>query len=275
MRLETQPVLTIWLLALALALMASHWGVLDAAEIVTVRLYVDEEEVTSPPAWRNRLSLRLNAASRIISQHADVKFVVADYGRWESDDRVQDLSKSLREFEQEVDSGQVRIAIGFSSQYKFRSGRNNLGGTRGPMRRHILIRENAESILEPERLEVLVHELGHFLGAAHSASPTSVMRPVVGDGQARAAAFRITFDPFNSKIIRLVGRELRDRNVTRFQDMSPTTLAQLRRPYHELAKRLPEDKTALRYLYAINSVLKAPPERVDPSKIKIPVSPLR
>ncbi len=248
---------------LVILLATSAVASVRSAEIIFVKLLVDEEEATNQNAWRLRLSERLNEASSIIARYADVRFAVIGFGTWQSDNRIQDLSKSLREFEQEVDPGQARIAIGFSSQYQFQSGRNHLGGTRGPLRSHILVRENAPSIRERERLEVLVHEMGHFLCAAHSHSPESVMRPIVGDGQARAASFRIAFDPWNSKIMRLAARELRDRKVTQFQQMSTNTLVQLRGPYQELARRLPKDPTALRYLAVIDAILKQsqpPPE---------------
>ncbi len=241
------------------------------AEVILVKIFVDEEEATVENVWRKRLSERLMSASRIIEGYSDVRFAILDFGTWQSDNRVQDLSKSLREFEQEVDPGAARIAIGFSSQYKFQTGRNNLGGTRGPMRSHILIRENAQSVREPERLEVLVHELGHFLCAAHSAAKTSVMRPVVGDGQARATSFRIGFDPINAKIIRLTGREMRDRHVERFEELSPSTLRQLRESYLALAKRLPADPTAARYLQAIDTLLQMQPPLIDPGQVLVPI----
>lgn len=151
----------------------------SAAEIVFVKVLVDEEEVTKRKAWERRLTNRIHAASDVIARYADVRFVVREYGTWQSDDRIQDFSRTLTEFEQEVDPGKGRLAIGFSSQYRFQRGQNHLGGTRGPLRHHILIRENAPTVREVERLEVLVHELGHFLGAAHSTSPTSVMHQLL------------------------------------------------------------------------------------------------
>ena len=123
------------------------------------------------------------------------------------------------------------------------------------MRHHILIRENAQSIRESERLEVLVHELGHFLCAGHSHKTTSAMRPVVGDGQARAKSFEIGFDPVNARIMRLIGAEMRNRRVDKFEDISPATLKKLRGHYTQLARALPNDKTALRYLYRIHLLL--------------------
>ncbi|MEM7315114.1 MAG: hypothetical protein AAF497_18365, partial [Planctomycetota bacterium] len=225
-----------------------------AGKVVFVKLYVDEEEATRESVWQRRLTDRINKASEIINAYTDVRFSVIGYGHWESDDRLQELSRSLREFEEEVDPGNARIAIGFSSQYKFLAGRNNLGGTRGPMRSHILIRENAR-IRESELLEVVVHELGHFLCAGHSSSTVSAMRPVVGDGQARANTFRVGFDPINSRILRLIGKEMRDRRVDRFEQLSELTLRELRPLYQQLVRKLPNDPTAQRYLRAVDILL--------------------
>ena len=227
----------------------------SAGHVVFVKIYVDEEEATTERVWKARLSERVRKASDIISQYTDVKFAVSGYGVWSSDNRIQNLSRSLREFEQEVTTTKERLAIAFSSQYKFQGGRAHLGGTRGPLKHHILIRENARSVLEAERLEVLVHELGHFLCSGHSNSTTSAMRPVVGDGQARAKSFQIGFDPVNAKIMRLVGNEMRDRRVDKFDELSPATLKKMGNEYLKLARALPDDKSAIRYLYRIRSIL--------------------
>ena len=244
---------------LTFTLLAFHVGLplsrAEAGHVVFVKIYVDDEEATTEQVWKARLTERVRKASAIISRYTDVKFAIVGYGRWSSDNRIQDLSRSLREFEQEVETTKERLAIGFSSQYKFQGGRAHLGGTRGPLRHHILVRENAQSIREVERLEVLVHEMGHFLCAAHSSSPTSAMRPVVGDGQARAKSFEIGFDPVNAQIMRLVGNEMRDRRVDRFAELSPGTLKKMGGQYLKLARALPEDKTSIRYLYRIRSLL--------------------
>lgn len=227
-----------------------------AAEIIRVKIVVDEEEATRPDVWRKRLTSRLNKASAIIDRYADVRFAVHAFETWDSDDRIQEFSKSLRELEQEVKPKPSQIVIGFSSQYRFQPGRNNLGGTRGPMNPYILIRENAASVLEPERLEVLVHELGHFLGAAHSGRADSVMRPVVGDGKARARAFQVGFDPHNAEIIRLISGAMRDRRVRGFQQLPKPILQRLRPHYAALASELPGDPAAPRYLFFVDGLLK-------------------
>lgn len=226
-----------------------------AAATVRVRLLVDEEEPAVIQLWRKRLSTRLQEGSAIIAQYCSVRFVVADFGTWDSDNRLTDFTKTLREFEQEVSTDRFHLAIGFTSQYRFRAGRNNLGGIRGPLSGHILLRESAPTIREPERLEALVHELGHFLGAAHCANPDSVMRPVVADGRARAKAFRIQFDPDNAEVIRAVAREVADLRVRQFHYLTDATKRRIREHYVQLAKDFPNDPTARRYIQSIDQTI--------------------
>lgn len=105
---------------------------------------------------------------------------MVDVGTWESDNSIHDFPKSLEEFERRVTLQNERLAIGFTSQYTLLRGNTHLGGIRGPLASHLLVREWSQVITEPERLEVLLHEIGHFFGAAHSPEPTSVMRPAAG-----------------------------------------------------------------------------------------------
>ncbi len=260
----TQPIR--WILAgllflsqLLMGQLLAHalWGHASAigGEVLQVKIVVDEEEATRPEVWKARLGNRVMSASAILSRYTDVRLAILSFATWDSDDRIQDFSKSLSELQQEVKPDPAQIVIAFSSQYKFQPGRNNLGGTRGPLSPYILIRENARSVLEPERLEVLVHELGHFLGAAHSGRPDSVMRPVVGDGQARARAYQISFDPHNAEIIRLVGGQLRNARLRDFRRMSPEVLRQLRPHYAALQQEAPADPAAGHFLQMVDALL--------------------
>ena len=222
---------------------------------IYVKLLVDEEETTLQRLWQERLSKRLLEANEILSHYCDVRFTPIAFERWQSDNRVRELPRSLREFEQEVSPEPGHIAIGFSSQHKFLPGRNSLGGTRGPMRGHILIRESAPHIHEPERLEVLVHELGHFLGAAHSSHPQSAMRPILGDGQALVRNFQIGFDAENAKVLHLVSKEIRERSIRNFLQLTDPTLRELRSQYVTLLDQQPNDPTAKRFLRIVDAVL--------------------
>ena len=220
----------------------------DAADKIYVKLYVDEEERAVESRWKDRLRRRLQHASQIIDGHAGIRFHLSDFGKWLSDNHNNEFADSLKEFEREVSVGRDEIAVGFTSQYRFTPGRHHLGGTRGPLHTHILIREANPRTVESERLEVLVHELGHFLGAVHSARKDSVMRPVIGDGQARSRSFQIVFDPVNTRIMHLVADEVRYLNVHRFHQLTDSTKRQLHQLYQRMAEELPDDPAAQKVL---------------------------
>jgi len=223
----------------------------SAVEVIYVKVMVDEEERTNRQIWEQRLKDRLDAASAIINEYTNIRFAVAGFDTWQSDNRITDLNRTLAEFEHEVDPDPAQLAIGFSSQYRFQKGLNGLGGTRGPLHSHILLRESSPSIREPERLEALVHELGHFLGAAHSRSPLSVMRPVIGDGRARNPTFRIAFDEANAHVIQWVGTEVSTVGVRRFSQLSQLTKDRLLTQYQQLDRELPKDPAAKRFIQLI------------------------
>lgn len=237
---------------------------------------MDDDEVRRRDAWQMQLKRRIDQASDIIAGYCSIRFKVREFGTWNSDNRVRDLNRSLREFEQEVSPRPAQIAIGFTSQYKFQKGRNALGGTRGPLHSHVLLRESSPSTFEPEKLEALVHELGHFLGAAHSSDVNSVMRPVVGDGRANGKTFRIGFDPANAKIIRLIGNEVTYLKVRKYADLSDTTKAKIMAEYIRLARELPKDPAAKRYIELLQlsgkrrEVVKSPRSSLP----NLPIAPL-
>jgi hypothetical protein len=222
----------------------------QAARVATiaVKVCVDDEEAARDEVWKKRLGDRLAAASAITEKTAGVRFHAIEFVRWDTDDAQHDFGRSLREFETEVDGGNARLVIGFCSQYEIPKGEVHLGGTRGPLHSHILIREWSRHISEPERLEVLTHELGHYLGAVHSGDSASVMRPKLGDRRSRAAKFEIRFDEANSQIVRLLGDEMRLRPVRRLADLSDRTKAEILKRYDALAKANPKDPAVKRHI---------------------------
>ncbi len=219
---------------------------------IRVALYVDDEEALAKAAWQKRLRDRLTAAGEIIERSCGLKLELVSYGEWQSTDGVTDFELSLREFERKVRPRDARLAIGFTSQYQLTRGRTHLGGTRGPLASHILLREWSNHVSEAERLELLLHELCHFLGAVHSPESISVMRPILGDRQARLKRFTIAVDPVNALLMNLVADEVRDRGVTSFVQISDSTTAQLRVIYQVLAEAMPDDPAAKDYLRVLD-----------------------
>lgn len=233
---------------------------------IPVTIFVDENERRQRSIWEPQLRARVAKASEIIGHFAPVEFKVIGIGTWKSDDTIHNFLKSFREFETEVDAGDAQIAIGFTSQYEaVRKGGVHLGGTRGPLDSHVLVREWSKYIGEDEKLEVLVHELGHVLGAAHSPEPRSVMRPKLGDRRVNARDFRVGFDPLNTLAMYLIAQQMQNDRVTRVRDLPMPTKRRLADIYAELALALPKDPAALNYLKSLGArivrVERAKPKR--------------
>jgi hypothetical protein len=224
--------------------------------VIPVKILVDEEEPGRQFLWQRRLRQRVEAVSAILDKYCRVRLKVVAFGTWDSDDTITDFDESLSEFEREVNPSPARLAIGFTSQYTYQPGRIHLAGTRGPLHSHILVREAARSISEPERVELLVHELGHYLGASHSPERQSVMRPVLGDHH--GAGFQIRFDPVNTLIIAMVGEEIRRRHVDSFADMTTGTKRRLRQIYGELAKAFPSDPATRQLISTVGAAAVVP-----------------
>jgi hypothetical protein len=215
--------------------------------MIPVKILVDEEEPGRPGIWEQRLKRRVEAASAIFEKNFHIGFRAAAYGTWKSDNSITEFFDSLAEFEQKVDPAPAKIAIGFTSQWSMARGRIHMAGTRGPLHAHILVREGNPQINEPERLEFLVHELGHYLGAAHSPEPQSAMRPVLGDKRAGRSDFHINFDPVNALAIGMITEEMRRSNISNVSQLQYTTRRRLEQIYKELTRTMPEDPAGFQY----------------------------
>ena len=214
---------------------------------IPVKILVDEEEPGRPGIWEQRLKRRVEAASAIFEKSFHVGFHVAAIGTWKSDNAITDFFDSLAEFEKKVDPSPGKIAIGFTSQWSMARGRIHMAGTRGPLHAHILVREGNPQINEAERLEFLVHELGHYLGAAHSPEPQSAMRPVLGDKRAGRSDFHINFDPVNALAIGMITEEMRRSNISKVSQLNYVTRRRLEQIYVELTRAMPEDPAGFQY----------------------------
>lgn len=215
-----------------------------ARRTIEVLVCVDEDERTREDVWRDRLSRRIERASAVLRRHTGVALRVAGFRRWDSDDRVLDFVRSYVEFRREVDPPPGQIAIGFSSQYVVERGARRLGGTRGMLRRHVMLKEWSPQVTENDRLQLLLHELGHHFGAAHSAESDSVMRPLLGDRDSRLREVTLRFDVANTLVMALVGDEVRSRGVQEPSQLSASTRRRLAEVYDAIRVTLPEDRAA-------------------------------
>lgn len=222
--------------------------------VIQVVLAVDDDELTAKPIWEKRYRQRLAAASQVLEYHTGLRIEVVAQTTWQSNNRITDFEQSLTEFEQSVrPEGATDLVIGFTSQYELQRGRIHLGGTRGLFASHILIRERSKRMSETEKLEVLVHELGHVLGANHSNDDNSVMRPILGDRQASERRFRILYDPLNALAVNLIAAEYRTNHVRRREELSEATRGKLLAIYAEQVRAQPEDPTGKTLLGAIGA----------------------
>jgi hypothetical protein len=230
------------------ALSAPRGAAMASVGVVPVKILVDDGEPMVQRLWEKRLRDRLQEASDIIARHCRVRFEVVAVGTWVSSNTITNFERSLREFESRVNPAPAQLAIGFTSKYQVVHGHTDMGGTRGPLRPHILLREWSQHVSKTERLEMLLHELGHFLGAVHSAEGNSAMRPLMGDKRSNARDFRVGFDPINTLVMYLLGEELRSRPVRSLAHLSPNTKAYLRSAYELIEETMPKDTSAPRYL---------------------------
>ena len=223
--------------------------------VIKVVLAVDDDELTAKPVWEKRYRQRLAAASQVLEYHTGLRIEVVAQTTWITSNRITDFEQSLTEFEQSVrPQGPTDLVIGFTSQYELQRGKIHLGGTRGLFASHILLRESSKKMSEIEKLEVLVHELGHYLGANHSGDDNSVMRPILADRQARERRFRILYDPLNALAVNLIAAEYRANHVRRREELSDATRAKLLAIYVEQSRVMPEDPTSKALLSAIGAV---------------------
>lgn len=222
---------------------------------IPVKLMVDDDEKRSREQWEAVLRNRLQRASQVFERACRIRFEVVEVGTWVSKDDVTEFHRSLAEFEHKVLPNPARLVIGFTSQYDGTVGQTHLGGTRGAFYPYILIREWTRYVSESERLEVLVHELAHYLGAVHSPEVDSVMRPVLGDRRSRRKDFRIDVDPVNALALYLIGEEYRARgNIRKLTELSLPTRRKLYNIYAEIRTALPRDPAPAQYMSLLGDI---------------------
>jgi enamine deaminase RidA (YjgF/YER057c/UK114 family) len=233
----------------------------DAVYTIPVKILADDQEPRVQEVWEKRIRKRLAAASEIFEHTCHVRFEVVKVDSWVSDPKTFTFDKALADFEQQVRPAPARLAIGFTGRFQWVSGERHAGCTRTPLHPYILVRESLQGVSEAERLEFLVHELGHYLGAAHSADSGSVMRPKLADRQARARNFPIRFDAPNALVMNLFAENLRDHPTWGLYQLAPETRSPIASMYLLLFQATEGDEATLRNLkmMGVKPVLPPPP----------------
>lgn len=225
---------------------------------IPVKLLVDDNNVEADAKWQKELSDRLEQASEVFERHCRVRFKPVAFERWKSDDSLTEFSDTLVEFERSVSPHPARLAIGYTRQHEQHEGAARLGGTRGAFHPYVMLREWRGRVAGAELYEVLVHELGHYLGCVHSPEHTSAMRPKLGDGKALLRKFRVGFDPLNTLVMYQIGEELRTEGATRLFGLSQPTKRRLREIYRVMGEALPQDDAPARFIASMGPISDAP-----------------
>jgi hypothetical protein len=238
--------------------MFSSVAVAQSTHTITVKLLADDKEPTVRRLWEKRYRERLAAASEIIERCCHVRFQVVEVATWTSSEDIHDLDQLANELVRKVRPEPAQLVIGFTGQGRSLQLDKRVGDAKGPFCPYILAREWGQQVTDPERLEILVHELGHYLGAVHSPERKSVMRPDLSDRQSRARGFQIGFDARNAEVLRVVSDELRKHPVASLALLSPQAKDRLRPLYQSLAAALPNDPAAPRYLAMMDRSFRVP-----------------
>ena len=223
-----------------------------------VKLLVDDADPRAKAVWEKALRKRIADASAILERQIGVVLDVTATAEWTSDPASEDLHAMLKDFEGKVRVAPAQVAIGFTSRMlkgvdpkDAKTG--TVGCTRGPLHTHVLMKEGLPRT-EPERVEVLIHEVSHLFGAAHSPDRFSVMRTKLGDGLATNAKFKIALDPLNLLAANIWTEDIRATSAKRWAELRPVTRSRLKVIYQTIAHVLPDDPVANDYVDSINRV---------------------
>ncbi|MDO4569651.1 MAG: hypothetical protein Q4D38_04640 [Planctomycetia bacterium] len=176
--------------------------------VIRVLVYADENIPLARDLWEKRVEERIAHVSSILEKTCFVRLEVEEFRSWRPTPSAT-LREAMKDFEKNAPLERSRLIIGFISTKNFSKEMSELGVARAPFYPRILLREEAPQITEVERVETMLHELGHFFGAVHTSDDNSVMRTVLKDRRGRIAGSAISFDPFNALAMNLWVRQYR------------------------------------------------------------------
>ncbi len=216
------------------------------AAVVPVKLLVDDEQPAVRRTWEKRLREQFAAVSKMIERYCRVRFQVVAVGTWESDNAAGDFARLNDDFRRKVSPDPAWLAIGFTSQFQAKN-RTAPHLPVDPFATHLLVPDAQKEFNGSDQFDLLLHQLGHYLGAVHCAEADSVMHPSLGrQGQSPHQAGRVGYDPINTLVMNLMGREIRTRQARTPADISRGTRQYLLTIYSEMSRQLPGDREVSR-----------------------------
>ena len=209
--------------------------------VVPVKILVDAQHPAVRSVWEPRLRRQLGAASEAVELYCGVRFQVVAVETWEIDADQADLGQLGDDFRRKATPDPARLAIGFASRCPVAKTHRSWHLGQGPLYTHLLLPDVRGNFSDTKQLELLVHELGHFLGAVHSAEKDSIMRGTLPDRNTNVRGSGDTFDAVNTLLMNLIAEEIRTRGARRLDEVPRSTREYLRAIYSEMARRSPDD----------------------------------
>ncbi len=208
-----------------------------------VHIFTDMTIPLAEKLWRQRITERVANASEILEKTCFVRLEIEAFHSWESDPKSKNLREVMGDFEKKVPNIPGKLVMGFTAHQNASGERTELGLARQPFYGRILLREEAPQITEVERLETLLHEMGHVLGAVHTSDENSVMRTILHERRSRHANFTISFDPLNALAMNLWVRQFCRGDRIRIRTIHPDVRDELENTYR-LVQQIAMDQKA-------------------------------
>jgi hypothetical protein len=209
-------------------------GKIPPPAVVPVKILVDDEQPAVRSVWEASLRRQIETVSRIFEQFCRVRFEVVAADTWESDDGLKGFDQLGEDFRRKVSPDPARLAIGFADQVRIGHPNQVPQGDCRPLCTHLLMVGAQKNFSSSDQLVFLVHQLGHFLGAAETQDRGSVMSSSFAQDRARLLKEGVGFDPPNTLAMNLVAEEIRIRNVRSLGEIPRSTRMYLHSIYVQI-----------------------------------------
>ena len=208
---------------------------LPTSVTIPVAVFVDEEQPARQSLWEPRLRAQIAEASRFLEWFCRVRFQVVSAGSWISDNNRTTAEGVLDDFRAKVMSKEARLFIGFSSQITVPAD-GRFHALPRLLDTHIVLPDVQATFSAQAQLMVLIHALGHFLGAVDTLQEASVMNPdyLIKATEARQPDY---FDPLNILIMNIVAEDMMFRGIRQVDQFSTGTKDYLSALYRFIGQR--------------------------------------